>query len=400
MMLGLGLSITQQRGGGGGVVHPTPTQIQIVASHTGIPSGTTQKTVTYVSNQGRLGHDIGNANVSNIQIWDGQFRLTPGSGAEVSSPAADCTWQRSVETGAVTTRVTYDGGSNTKVISLGGLMTSDVIPGVTWTKNTRYYTRFYRTVPLDADSFSTMTLNGPASQGFRTSVTSQLMGNGALNASGTGGGPAIWPFMITGIPDVPMPACVVVGDSIGHYLNDTNTSTTQGFLSRAFANVGGFVFPMHKQTIDANSINNQEIADAPLQKQIWPYATDLFIQLGTNDIAGSASLATMQARFSDLATYARGLTGPYGFRLRIHASSIIPRGTFTGAMNTVRTDYNAWLAAGGGGLVDKYHDINAAAGDYNTYPSDLIHPGPTDHANMAAVVAANMIPFLDPYYLF
>lgn len=382
----------------GGIIYPAPSQIQLVASHTGVPSGTTQKTASYVTNQGRNGHDVGNANISNVQIWDGQFRITSGSGAEVASPAADCTWQRSFEVGAVTTRATYDSGSNTKVISAGGLITSDVLPGVSLTKNTRYFTRLYRTVPNDADSFSTITMNGPASQGFRTSATSQLMGNGSMNTSGTGGGPAIWPFLITGIPDVPMSACIVIGDSIATYLNDTNTSTTGGFLSRAFANVGGFVYPMHKQTINGNSLGNQQSGNAPLQRQLWPYVTDILVQLGTNDIAGGASPATIQGHFSDIANAARAMTGPYGKRLRIHATSIIPRGTFSGAQNTIRNDYNSWLAAGAGGLCDKYHDVNAAAGDYTTYPSDQIHPGPTEHAAMAAVVAANMLPFLNPYY--
>jgi hypothetical protein len=399
MSLSLSLGITNQSSGAG-VVHPAPTQIQLVASHTGVPSGTTQKTVTYVTNQGRNGHDVGNANITNVQIWDGQFRITSGSGAEVASPAADCTWQRSFEVGAVTTRATFDTGSNTKVVSSGGLFSSDVIPGVALTKNTRYYTRFYRTVPLDADSFSTITMNGPASQGFRTSATSQLMANGAMNTSGTGGGPAIWPFLITGIPDVPMSACIVVGDSIATYLNDTNTSTTGGFLSRAFANVNGFVFPMHKQTIDGNRLGNQQAANAPNQRLLWPYVTDVLVQCGTNDIAGGASLATIQGYFSDIANGARAITGPYGKRLRVHATSIIPRGTFSGAQNTIRNDYNTWLSTGAGGLCDKYHDVNAAAGDYNTYPSDTIHPGIADHINMAAVVAANMVPFADPYYLF
>ncbi|QND42943.1 hypothetical protein HB770_20755 [Rhizobium leguminosarum bv. viciae] len=117
-------------------------------------------------------------------------------------------------------------------------------------------------------------------------------------------------------------------------------------------------------------------------------------------LSGGASLATIQGYFADIANGARAITGPYGNRLRVHATSIIPRGTFSGAQNTIRTDYNTWLAGGAGGICDKYHDVNAAVSDYNTYPSDTIHPGPTDHANMAAVVAANMVPFLDPYYLF
>jgi lysophospholipase L1-like esterase len=382
-----------------GAVRPAPVNHQLIASFTAVPNGAVvQKTSSYIANQGRNGHDIGNANCSRIKIVDVQFRINPGSGQELSSPAATCTWQRSVETGTITSRATWL-ASTTADTPAGGMIISDEI-NVTWAKNTRYYTRFYRTVPGDTDSFSVITLNGPSSQGFRSSSGNQLMSNGSMNTSGTGGGPAIWPALILGIPDVPMPAVCIVGDSIATYLNDTNTSTTQGFLARAMQNVNGVVFPWHKQTIDANTLGNQQLAVAPLQRQLWPYCTDLLIQLGTNDIANSASLATMKTRFTDLASYARGIVGPYGFRLRIHATAIIPRGTYDASKNTVRSDYNAWLAAGADGLVDQYHDTNTAAGDFTTYPSDQIHPGPTDHANMAAVIAANMVPYLDPYYKF
>jgi hypothetical protein len=383
-----------------GKVYPKPVNHQLIAGFTGVPNGSAvQKTSSYAANQGRNGHDIGNANCSRIKIVDVQFKITAGSGVESGAAAATSTWQRSVENGTITTRATWDGGSTTADLVNSGLIISDEI-NITWAKNSRNYTRFYRTVPSDTDSFSAMTLNSIASQGFRTVSGNQLMSNGSLNNSGTGSGPAIWPALILGIPDVPMPAICIVGDSIATYLNDTNTSTTQGFLTRAMQNVNGVVFPWHKQTIDANTLGNQQLASAPLQKQLWPYCTDLLIQLGTNDIANSASLATMKTRFTDLASYARGLIGPYGNRLRIHATSIIPRGTYDSARNIVRNDYNAWLAAGADGLIDQYHDINAAAGDFTTYPSDQIHPGVTDHANMAAVVAANMVPYLDPYYKF
>jgi lysophospholipase L1-like esterase len=194
-------------------------------------------------------------------------------------------------------------------------------------------------------------------------------------------------------------ACVIgVLDSIGYFKDDANTSSTQGFFARAMRSVNGHCFPWHKQGIDANKIQNQMVAVAPVQKLLWPYVTDIFIQLGTNDIAASADLATMKARFADLAAYARSIVGPYGCYLRVHASSIIPRGTLTGAQNTVRNDYNAWLAAKADGLVDKYHDIIEEAGDYNTYPNDTIHPGSTPHANMAAKVASGMVPYVDPRY--
>ncbi|MGR9056097.1 SGNH/GDSL hydrolase family protein [Rhizobium leguminosarum] len=353
--------------------------------------------------QGRNGHVVGPSKVKNIVIVDAHAYVAPGSGQEFNSPANTMTWQRAYEklTGINTpVRALYDGGSTTHVSNPGELIFSDAHATMEWDADTTNYTGFYRTVPLVTDTMSAVTNNGVGSAGFRTTGGSQLLraGGGVLNNSGTTSGPACPPAMVLGIPYVPMACVIGVVDSIGYFKDDTNTSSTQGFFSRAMRNVNGHCFPWHKQGIDANKIQNQMVAVAPVQKLLWPYVTDIFIQLGTNDIAASADLATMKARFSDLATYARNIVGPYGRYLRVHASSIIPRGTFTGAMNTVRSDYNAWLAAGADGLVDKYHDINAAAGDYTTYPNDQIHPGPTQHAAMAAVVSANMVPYADPYF--
>ncbi|MBB4437381.1 MULTISPECIES: hypothetical protein [Rhizobium] len=388
--------------GQGGVVRPDPTQLQLVAGDTHFPNGAPVALAGSNTNgQGRNGHKVGPSKVKNLVIVDAHAMVTPGSGVESNIPANTMTWQRAAEklsSGNTPVRALYAGG-NTKVSNPGELIFTDPVPGMEWDADTVNYTGFYRTVPLVTDTMSSVTNNSIGSAGFRTSGGSQLLrsGGGTLNNSGTTGGPACPPAMVLGIPYVPMACVIMIVDSIGTYKDDTNTSTTQGFMARAMRDVAGHCFPWHKQGIDANKIQNQMVAAAPVQKLLWPYVTDIFIQLGTNDIAASADLATMKARFLDLADYAYNTVGPYGCYLRIHASSIIPRGTLTGAQNTVRNDYNAWLAAGADGRLTKYHDIIAAAGDYNTYPADTIHPGPTQHAAMAAVVAANMVAYVDPY---
>jgi hypothetical protein len=389
--------------GQGGVVRPDPVNLQLVTGDTHFPNGAVVTLAgTNTNNQGRNGHVVGPSKVKNIIFVDAHALVTPGSGIESNSPVAQCTWQRAAEklTGINTpVRALYSGG-NTKVSNPGDLIFTDPVAGMEWDADTTNYSGFYRTVPTVTDALSSVTNNSVGSAGFRTSGGSQLLraGGGVLNNSGTSAGPACPPAMVLGIPYVPMAAVIGVLDSIGTYKDDTNTSSTQGFFARAMRSVSGHCFPWHKQGIDANKIQNQMVAVAPVQKLLWQYVTDIFIQLGTNDIAAGADLATMKARFLDLADYAYNTVGPYGCYLRIHASSIIPRGTLTGAQNTVRNDYNAWLAAGADGRLTKYHDIITAAGDYTTYPNDQIHPGPTPHANMAAVVSANMVPYVDPYF--
>ncbi|ASS56898.1 SGNH/GDSL hydrolase family protein [Rhizobium leguminosarum] len=383
--------------------YPAPSQLQLVVGDCYFPNGAVQVSGTgNPNNQGRNGHRVGPYRASNLVIVDVHAMVTPGSGAEVLLPGNIITWQRAAEKlTAVNTpvRALY-GGQNTKVSNPGDIIFTDPVAGMVWDGDSTNYTGFYRTVPDAASAFSSVTLNGIGSQGFRTTGASQLLraGGGTLNNSGTTAAPACPPAMVLGLPEFPVGSVIIVVDSIGTYKDDTNTSTTQGFLARAMRSVSGHCFPWHKQGIDANTLNNQEVADAPIQKQLWKYVTDIFIELGTNDIGSGASLATMKARFLDLADYARSTVGPYGCYLRVHASSIIPRGTFASAENTIRNDYNAWLAAGADGRLDKYHDVIAEAGDYLTYPNDEIHPGSTPHINMAAKVAANMAPYVDPYF--
>lgn len=378
-----------------------PTNYQLVGTSCSVPNLLPVALGTgNTNNQYRVGHDIGPANISRMQIMDAQFRITNGSGVEVSSPAADSTNQRRIEIGTKTLQATYDGvGNVSKVLSAGGLIRSDDIVGAYAPGGTRVFTRGYRTVPLITDTLGGVELNGPASMGFRTGGANQIVGNGALNNSGTDSSPAAWPFLLLGIPDRPMGAIMGKGDSIMEYLNDTNTSTTQGFFTRTFNNVGGQFFPWQKQAVNANKLSQQTPANSPLQLQALPFVTLVHIQLGTNDIAASVDLPTMKANFIALATAIKSTIGPYGLPLQVITTTIIRRTTFTGAMNTVKDAYNLWLMAGADGYSDFCVDIIAAAGDPTNY-TDGIHPRSVDHAAIAVQFSAAMMPFLnDPTYI-
>lgn len=409
LSLGINLAITGQNGGGG-VVHPAPTQRQLIASFCAEPNLAPTLMAaggSYTANQIRNGHVIGPANCRDPIIHDIQIRINSGGGAEVSSPAATSIWRRALEQGATTTPATYDAGAISKDMLAGGKIATDIIPvpGNLLAAGSSIFTRATRTVKNAGtgvfdpalDNINGMNMNGPSSQGFRTVGGAQVNGNGAMNASGSGGGNTCWPWMISGIPDVPMAAGRVVGDSIAQYLNDTNTSTTGGYIKRALNNVNGVVMPWMFCALDANKMQNNTPALAPLQWTDIEYLTWLMMQCSTNDVAASRSLVQMQTDFIACSTKTKTTIGPYGLPVLMLASCCLNRGTFTGAMNTVKSDFNTWLLAGAGGYCDGAYDGRPYQGDPAGY-SDNIHPTTTDHINMAGPLATFMTPFLDPYY--
>lgn len=398
--LGRSLGVTPSEGGG---TLPVPTNYQLIANYTGIPNGTqVAMSASYTSNQGRNGHQMGRVGARSIRIVDQAIRIQSGAGTEASLPATDTTYERALEKGAASNRLLYD-GANSVVLASGQMVISDPID-IRLEADEVFYTRFLRSVADTSYSLSAMDIVGLSQQGFRTSGASQLLSSGAMNTSGTGGGPAFMPTLILGIPDTPLSAVLLTTDSIGNKDNDTNTATTAGFLNRAFLSVSGHAVPVSRHTVGGNTLNAQQPANAPKQLLALPYVTDNFIHLGTNDIGnvaltGTAAerFAVLQARFTNIATAIRATMGPYGKRVRVHASSIIRRSSFDATQEATRVMYNDWLAAGAGGLLDQYYDIVAAAGDPATY-SDGIHPASSDHINMADVVSTGFAPYLNPYY--
>ncbi|QIG71421.1 SGNH/GDSL hydrolase family protein [Rhizobium phage RHph_TM39] len=391
------------------LVRPTPTKRQLVASWCATPNLAPSLMASggsYTANQVRNAHKIGRANIKDLRIQDIQARLTPGSGAEVASPAATSIWRRAIEIGSTTYPATYSGAISKDLVS-GGLIETDNIVGAFALANSQIFTRGTRTVKNATtgvfdpalDNINGVNMVGPSSQGFRTVGGAQVNSVGAMNASGSGGGNAVWPWMITGIPDVPMAACRVIGDSIAQYLNDTNTGTTGGYIKRGLNNINGETFVWQFAAVDANKMQLQTPALAPLQWVNLDLLTCVILQCITNDIAANRTLAAIKADFISIATAVKNTIGPYGLPLLMVAVCCLNRGTFTGAQNTVKNDYNNWILSGADGYCDVAIDMRPYQGDPNSYPSDTIHPGQTDHANMAPYFAAAMAPMLDPYWV-
>ncbi|MBY3434803.1 SGNH/GDSL hydrolase family protein [Rhizobium laguerreae] len=379
---------------------PSPVNLQLAATFTGLSNQAATTIGAFTRNMGRLGHWTGSAGIRNIVLVDAGWGITSGSGLETNQPSNDQQFTRALErTGGGRTRFLYDGGVDNKIAHSGDTIFSDALdPSIYITPRTQFWTRLERINLISTDKLNGIDRVGLDDDGCRTNGASQLMSSGVINTAGTTGGPTYWPTMLLAIPDRPIAAVGFRTDSIGNGQNDTNSATAGGHLQRAFNNVAGIAVPWHRQTVGGTTMSNCLTAVSPKCMALWQYLTDIFFHLGTNDLAGGSSLAALQSRFVDMAATAHSITGPYGYRLRVHATSIIPRGTFSAGDNVIRNAFNDWLASGASGYCDKYHDVNAAAGDFTTYGADQIHPAATNYLNMASVVSNNFIPYLNPLH--
>ncbi|MBY5733488.1 hypothetical protein HFO26_24875 [Rhizobium leguminosarum] len=385
----------------GGGLPFVPTQPQLVANFTGIPNGTfVQMGTGNVRALGRSGHTSGSVLARNLRFLDSLILLGT-NGAESTSGTLN-TLQRAIEIGGITTRALY-AAANSIGISGSVQALSDIIGSVELPPDTAFFARWEKALPLDTNSLIAHALVGPSGQGFRTSGASQLMSTGAMNSSGTGAGPQIWPNAILGTPVSPMSCVAIIGDSIGNYRDAPNTAAGGGAWAQALNNLDGHVVPWMKQTQNGHTFGNASFASAPLQKTHWQYVTDIMIELSTNSMPASGTvserLASLQAGWLNLADGARAIIGPYGKRLRVHFFDMVKRDSYEldSVQRDTRLAYNAWGAAFADNKADAY---------YNT-DSEVTVPVGTDGIHLAAAVhtaiAANVIvpgyrPFLDPFH--
>lgn len=361
---------------------------------------------SYDTNHLRNGHQVGSSGAYDLMIHDEQIRINSGGGAEVASPAATSTFWRAIEINGVTYPATYDGGAANKDMLSGGRIATDVIPGAIAQANSQIISRGSRRVKNAttgvftpaSDNINGINMVGPLSQGFRTVGGLQVNGVGAMNASGSGGGNALWPRMVSGIPFFPMAAGWIIGDSITQYLADANTAAAGGFAKRALNNVNGQVIPWMISALDAAKMQNMTPALAPLTWAYIQYVTFVMLCSSTNDIAANRTIDQLKADFIAIATKVKTTIGPYGLPVLMVATCCLNRGTFTGAQNVVKNAYNDWILAGADGYCDIAFDGRPYQGDVTTYPNDEIHPGPTNHAAIAAPLSTVLAPLLNPRY--
>lgn len=111
--------------------------------------------------------------------------------------------------------------------------------------------------------------------------------------------------------------------------------------------------------------------------------------IGTNDIAGGVTLATMQSNLVQIVANAKAAG------MRVIVVTCLPRASFpTSSMETQRQAWNAWLLSGASGA-DAVADVasDATMGSYTNYASttyyvDGTHPTSLGYSYIAPIIAA------------
>lgn len=247
------------------------------------------------------------------------------------------------------------------------------------------------------------------------SVTSQINGTGALTQPSGGVTFGSTTGVLLGVPVAPMAAVVYVGDSIADGTGDTTDAVGNiGFIARGLETVNGSTMPYLKETVGSWTFLYATLSTSPRLRSLWPYETDIVIELGTNDITNSESAATIEGYATAMCTAAHAVIGPYGKPLKVAFTTLMPRTTSTDSWATaanqtpvagfaiggIRDQYNAWLKANvGNGCIDYVIDSGAAVENPSVhgvwvtngtanYPTiDGIHP--TTAAHILASVPVN-----------
>ena len=405
-----------------------PFKPQIVTSRNAVITSKIQGTLggnSFVRNEARLLMRVGNQPVSQLQFGVGTFFLT-NTGETPFSNAFNQEFAPELTSPVAYQYANFGVGVNVQPLPVNLPYTLTNPIGFDIPAGGTFYLRMATSVTSTSFYFPLSQHNVLGSSDtdyISNAVSSQIAGTGALTfgSSQVGVQQLALPLLTLGIPAAPMPAVIIAGDSIADGTGDVINTTTGsiGYVQRGLESAGGSTnvpVPWHAQAVDGYMQLNYTKATAPFCRSLWPFATHLLIQLGTNDIAlAGSSLATLQAQITEICTAAKRTIGPYGKPLQTAIIKLLPRTTSTDSFATAanqtpiagftvggtRDQYNAWLGAiAGQGLVDKVIDPNVYVEDpanhgvwltngTANYPTaDGAHPSQAFHSLAAPAVNA------------
>lgn len=397
---------------------------QIVSTHNAIYNnnyaGTTGSR-TDVQNQVRNGHYIGPSDVSDIQIGVIGFYTPQNNNTGDKAIGNSFSYEAAIEiTSPAVTRNTYFGENKTVTVSdTSPLILSNPV-NVTMAAGTQFYTRQGFILSAAAEKFPAYIRGSVNATNVLSPIsTSQISATGALTIPG-GGTSANFcrpqPAVILGIPKDPIPAVLVLGDSIAEGTGDAVASARggSGFIRRGLEMVNGYSMPWHFQAVPGLSLDGSNLSLSPMTRDTWKYCTHAILQLGINNLSGSETLSSMQTKTTALLNELKRTIGPYGKPLHVSVTTMTPRTTssnsFTDAAGQtvatsyftsggIRDQYNSWLLSlVGGNLVDNVIDLREATqdpGDHtkwfttgaSNFPtSDGTHPASGMVTRMAQVI--------------
>ena len=328
---------------------------QIVANRNGVNNTVRQgnsNSRTDTQMMVRKRHSIGKSAVKDLQIGYNGYILVNGESVTANSATMEIGIE--ITSPMALTMPCFIAGAKVGTIPAEAqLILTDPLSGVDFPAGGTFFVRSNRTIAsITNDLPATVSVISASGTGdgcwISPSGPSQVSATGTLSAPGGGGGTNIGgeaPVIILGIPASPMPAVIILGDSIAAGNNDTGNSTGYiGFIERGLELVGDYPMPWHCQTIGGHALSKARIDLAFRERAMWKYGTHLLCQLGTNDVAAGSSVATMQGIYTEIWTAAKRTIGPYGKPLQVAQSLILPRTTSNRRLSAIPT-----IASGGSG---------------------------------------------------
>lgn len=223
--------------------------------------------------------------------------------AETAVPNA-ATIEASIEYPAGTyTRLTF-GGVNVGTPASGANLISD-LASVSIPIGAKFWIRVFLNNASGLIVASLFKQDGTCQfQGATSGVPNYVMGGGSWTSAGAAGTGALMytPIAIVGMTTTP--AVMVIGDSRGVGLGDSNNGTekmNQGYVARAF----GASYPCGNMAVAGDRISNF-ITNHAKRLFFAQYYTHVVITMGINDTTNTDSAATIQANTNTLIGYFTG----------------------------------------------------------------------------------------------
>lgn len=393
------------------------TRARIISHRPQVPGPGLTVTTTNTRCEGRLYHMSGAVPCRDLQVVVGNFYV-PSTGAGETLNASAVTWEAVFEMASPSAayRFTF-GGSPTVTVQPGGIVVSDPL-GIDLAANTQFWIRSGVTVASAGLKWPVGFANSGSGEVFfeSASATSQIFGTGTLSnpSGGTGGNGGQGVMAVLGVPSAPQACVQIWGDSLSEGSGDSvdTTSAIQGTPSRALYRSGNPIPHIKHAKVGDKLIPAAAQATGFQRRFFAQFANNFYIGLGSNDISSGATLSAMQTALTSLVTSLRRRGS-----CRVFCPSVTTRTTSTDnwattANQTVSTGFtvggiadqwNTWLAAQVGGLIDGFVDLRPSSqdaankwrvnGTSQFATVDGTHGSPASYTAWAAQ-AANIIPSL------
>lgn len=368
---------------------PVANRVQIgTALSSGSNTGITYRTVHYSRK---------NSRITGLRLAYGNFYMT--TTGEASGNAA-ITVKSAIEYNGVSYPIYYS-GSRTKSLAVDESVISDRC-AVSIPANTQFAVRTYVTVVTLGEKW-------PVGNNASTAIGESYIASDvtdAVSSMGTNSAAMFAPYAILGSSSDDAPSILIVGSSSAWGQGDTSggdgATYDYGYLSRTLNNTYGYI-----KFTRASTTMNQFLTTAGYKRQLdiimKLQPTHIIQQLGSNDLTGAASYATMQSRCADMwdilsSTGAKVYQKTYTPVTTSSDSWATLEGQTLHSSNTTRLAINEWsktipystLA----GVVDCCKFVETSPnkgywktdGNASTYTADGTHLTPFAHAGTAASI--------------